>query len=272
MLLLKSKPFIFLFSLFFSLVLLSNCKKEKEYLLVWSDEFDGASGELPNAQNWTYDIGTGQNGWGNAELQYYTNEPNNISMDGSGSLAITARKNFYLGSIYSSARIKTQNLKSFTYGRVEARMKLPYGQGMWPAFWMIGDNITDVSWPQCGEIDIMEFRGQEPQLISGSVHGPGYSGGQAVTESFKLFNNRFDTDFHVFSIEWGEDFIKYFVDGVQYNEITPESVNGEWVFNESFFIIINLAVGGSYVGAPNTETKFPQTMEVDYVRVYQMQE
>lgn len=268
---LKSNQFTFLLSFVFSILILSSCTKQQEYSLVWSDEFDGANGELPNAQNWTYDIGTGQNGWGNAELQYYTNDPSNVSLDGDGNLQITALKNFVSGSIYSSARIKTQDLQSFTYGKVEARIQLPYGQGIWPAFWMIGDNISEVSWPQCGEIDIMEYRGQEPQIVHGSLHGPGYSGGEAVTQSFQLFNGRFDTQFHVFSVEWGEDFIKYFVDGVQYNEITPESVNGDWVFNESFFIILNLAVGGSYVGSPSAETTFPQTMLVDYVKVYQKQ-
>jgi beta-glucanase (GH16 family) len=266
---LKSNPYTFLLLLAF--VLLSNCVKEKEYALVWSDEFEGALGELPNAQNWTFDIGTGQNGWGNAELQYYTNDPQNVSLDGNGNLQITALKNFVSGSVYSSARIKTQSLKSFTYGKVEARMKLPYGQGIWPAFWMLGDNIKNEGWPQCGEIDIMEYRGQEPQIANGSLHGPEYAGGNAITQKYKLFNSRFDTDFHIFSIEWGEDFIKYFVDGVQYQEITPNDVNGEWVFNDSFFMILNLAVGGSFVGSPNSETIFPQSMKVDYIRVYQIQ-
>jgi beta-glucanase (GH16 family) len=144
---------------------------------------------------------------------------------------------------------------------------------MWPAFWLLGANCgngndgTEV-WPNCGEIDIMEYRGQEPTLIHGSVHGPGYSAGNAVTKSYALSNDRFDAGFHVFGIEWGPAYINYYVDDVLYNQITPEDITGEWVFNRPFYIIINLAIGGDFIGAPNTETVFPQTMLVDYVRVY----
>ncbi|WP_428236708.1 glycoside hydrolase family 16 protein [Gracilimonas sp.] len=245
-------------------------KKEKE--IVWQDEFDG-SGSL-NSDYWSYDIGTGveifgRPGWGNNELQYYTDRPENIRIR-DGFLEITAREESFEGSDYTSARILTRGKFEKTFGRFEARIKLPFGQGIWPAFWLLGDDSNGtVSWPQIGEIDIMEYRGQEPTIVHGSVHGPGYSAGEAVTDSYLLSNSRFDTDFHVFAIEWGPDFIKYYVDDELYNEINPGDVNGEWVFNDNtFYIILNVAVGGSFVGSPNSRTPFPQTMVVDYVRVY----
>jgi beta-glucanase (GH16 family) len=147
-------------------------------------------------------------------------------------------------------------------------MRLPWGQGMWPAFWMLGADIDTNPWPGCGEIDIMEYRGQEPTIVLGSVHGPGYSGGNAISKSYELKNDRFDTGFHVFGIEWGPNYVNFYVDNVLYNQITPADVTGEWVFNKPFYILINLAVGGTFVGSPNSETVFPQTMLVDYVRVY----
>lgn len=231
--------------------------------LTMQDEFD-VDGQ-PNSSIWTYDIGG--NGWGNNELQYYTDRSNNVTVQ-NGYLLITAEKENYEGASYTSARILTKGLFEQKYGRFEARIKLPWGQGLWPAFWLLGSDIDDVQWPNCGEIDIMENRGQEPTLISGTVHGPGYYGGESITKSFSLTNDRFDTGFHVFGIEWAPDYINYYVDDVLYNQITPADVTGEWVFNKPFFIILNLAVGGNYVGSPNTDTVFPQTMLVDYVRVY----
>lgn len=229
------------------------------------DEFDEDG--WPDSSIWTYNIGTGQNGWGNNELQYYTNNSKNVSVQ-NGYLLITAEKEDFEGSSYTSARILTKGLFDQTYGRFEARIKLPWGQGIWPAFWLLGSDIDTVSWPNCGEIDIMEYRGQEPTIVHGTVHGPGYSGGESVGKSYSLLNDRFDTGFHVFGIEWTPDYINYYVDDVLYNQITPEDVTGEWVFNKPFFIIINLAVGGNFLGNPNAETVFPQTMLVDYVRVY----
>jgi len=233
--------------------------------LVMQDEFDinGA----PNSDIWGYDIGTGTNGWGNNELQYYTDRTQNVTVQ-SGYLLITAQKESYMGSAYTSARLLTKGKFEQTYGRFEARMRLPWGQGIWPAFWMLGADIDTNPWPGAGEIDIMEYRGQQPTIVLGSVHGPGYSGGEAITKSYELKNDRFDTGFHVFGIEWGPDYVNYYVDNVLYNQITPADVPGEWVFNKPFFILINLAVGGSFVGPPNAETVFPQTMLVDYVRVY----
>jgi len=235
--------------------------------LVMQDEFD-VDGTL-NSSLWTYDIGTGMNGWGNNELQYYTDRPENVTVQ-NGVLIITARQEDFNGAAYTSARIKTEDLFEQTYGRFEARIRVPFGQGMWPAFWLLGNNCNEpgFTWPQCGEIDIMEFRGQEPTIIHGSVHGPGYSAGNAITKSYQLPNDRFDTGFHVFGIEWAPDYVNYYVDDVLYNQITREDVTGEWVLDHPFYIIINLAVGGSFVGPPNSDTVFPQNMLVDYVRVY----
>jgi beta-glucanase (GH16 family) len=241
---------------------------KRNWQLVWEDDFDGIAGESPDSAKWTYDIGTGANGWGNSELQYYTDRPENISMDGEGNLAITARSESFGGSSFTSARIKTQNLFEQAYGRFEARLKTPWGPGIWPAFWMLGSNINEVSWPQCGEIDIMELRGQQPNLINGTLHGPGYSGGSAITKVFGFENDRFDVDYHLFAVEWGVDYVDFFVDDTLYQRLTPDDVKGEWVYDHPFFMILNVAVGGNYVGFPTAQTPFPQTMLVDYVKVY----
>lgn len=244
--------------------------------LVWQDDFntDGAV----DATKWSYNEGTGSNGWGNNELQNYTKRAENIQVK-DGMLHITAKKESYQGSGYTSARILTKGLYEQKFGRIEARIKLPYGKGYWPAFWMLGANLQEgaetpddpstVFWPLAGEIDIMEYLGNKPTTILGSVHGPGYSGGEAVSKAYTLMNDRFDTGFHVFGIEWGENYINYYVDNVLYNQITPADVSGEWVFNKPFFIILNMAIGGNLPGSPNAETVFPQTMIVDYVKVYQ---
>jgi beta-glucanase (GH16 family) len=243
---------------------------DPDWQLVWSDEFEGVEGESPDPDNWTYDIGRGQNGWGNQELQYYTDRPENAALDGEGNLVITARRESFNGADYTSARIKTQGLFDQGYGRFEARLKTPFGPGIWPAFWMLGSNFDTVGWPQSGEIDLMELRGQEPSKIAGSLHGPGYSAGNAISRSFTLSNARFDTEYHVFAIEWFEDRIDYYVDDVRYQRITREDVEdeGEWVFNQPFFMILNIAVGGNYVGPPSDQTPLPQEMVIDYVRVY----
>lgn len=249
----------------------SNDPKETYTNIVWQDEFD-QDGSL-DSDKWSIDIGTGaeifgQPGWGNNELQYYTDRPENIVVK-DGMLQITAKEESFEGSNYTSAKILTKGKFATTYGRFEARIQLPFGQGIWPAFWLLGDDSGGtVSWPQVGEVDIMEYRGQEPLVILGSVHGPDYSAGNAVTARYTLINGRFDTEFHVFAIEWEPDVIRYYVDDVLYNKITPEDVSGEWVFNDnSFYIIMNVAVGGNFVGSPNSSTPFPQTMLVDYVRV-----
>lgn len=249
--------------------LITNCDTDETQTvttfdnLTWEDEFDvdGA----PNSENWDYNIGG--DGWGNNELQYYTDRTENVKVE-NGMLHITALQEDFEGSGYTSARMITKGKFEQTYGRYEARIKLPWGQGVWPAFWLLGADIDTNQWPNCGEIDIMENRGQEPTLINGSVHGPGYSGANAITKPYELVGDRFDTDFHIFGIEWGSDYVNFYVDDVLYNQITPEDVTGEWVFDHDFYIILNLAVGGNYVGSPNENSVFPQTMMIDYVKVY----
>lgn len=236
--------------------------------LVWQDEFEGIANQRPDSTKWTYDIGNGDNGWGNQELQYYTNRPENVSLNGQGSLVITARRESFGGMPFTSARIKTQGLFEQAYGRFEAKIKLPYGPGIWPAFWLLGSDIQTVSWPACGEIDIMEAKGQQPNMIFGTVHGPNYSGGNSISKSFGFEKNRFDTDYHLFAVEWGKDYLRFYVDDVLYQEIKPKDLPGKWVFNKPFFIILNVAVGGNYVGFPISQTPFPQKMFIDYVRVY----
>lgn len=239
---------------------------ERNFELVWSDEFQGNAGTSPDASKWNYNLGAG--GWGNNELQNYTNSTNNVALDGQGNLVITAIKN---GNTYTSARITTKNLFSHAYGKIEARIKTPYGKGIWPAFWMLGDNIDSVGWPNCGEIDIMELKGNQPNTIFGSLHGPGYFGGAAVSKSYTMKDARFDQDFHIFSVEWKENQIDFFVDGYLYHRVLAKNIPGEWAFNHPFFLILNVAVGGNFVGSPIDSTTFPQKMYVDYVRVYRQQ-
>jgi beta-glucanase (GH16 family) len=238
--------------------------------LLWAEEFSGPAGSLPQSSHWGFDVGTD---WGNAQLEYDTARPANVSLDGQGNLAITARRESYLGSTYTSGRITTRGLFSQTHGRIEARMKLPTGRGLWPAFWLLGADLATNPWPACGEIDIMEYRGQEPAVVHGSLHGPGYSGGGARTRSYTLPGGaRFDGGYHVFAVEWKANQITWLVDGVPYQVLTPASLPSgtRWVFEHPFFIILNLAVGGNYVGPPDAGTVFPQTLLVDYVRVYQV--
>lgn len=240
--------------------------EKRNWQLTWSDDFEGPAGQLPASANWVFDIGTGDGGWGNAELQSYTNAPANVSLDGQGNLVLTAIQE---GNRFTSARIKTQGLFAQKYGRFEARIKTPYGPGLWPAFWMLGESVTTTGWPQCGEIDIMELKGQEPHIIHGTIHGPGYSGGNPITKSYALVNDRFDADFHIYAVEWDQDKIDFFVDDYLYQRINRDDVPGEWVYDQPFFILLNVAVGGNYVGFPTAQTPFPQKMTIDYVKVYQ---
>ncbi len=245
-------------------------RTERDWVVVWEDEFEGAAGEGLDPARWVHDIGRGDNGWGNAELQYYTDRPANAAQTGDGHLAITAVKEELNGADYTSARIKTQGVFSQAFGRVEARIKLPVGAGIWPAFWMLGDDITSVGWPTCGEIDIMEYRGQTPDVVHGSLHGPGYFGGNPLTGSYFLpAGKRFDEDFHVFAVEWDPGRVAFYVDDTLYHIATSAQVprGGRWVFDSPFFLILNIAVGGNFLGSPNASTQFPQTMLVDYVRV-----
>jgi beta-glucanase (GH16 family) len=233
--------------------------------IVWHDEFDG---ETLNLENWTFDIGG--NGWGNQEWEAYTNRPENVRVE-EGMLVIEAREEpeMIAGRDYSSARIKTQGLQEFQYGRIEARIKLPYGQGIWPAFWTLGNDIYKKAWPVSGEMDILEFVGKEPGTIYATVHGPGYSGGDGIGSSLAVSGESLRNDFHVYAIEWEADEIRWYFDDQQYFQLTPDQVPGEWVFDHPFFIILNLAVGGRWPGYPDDTTVFPQFLTVDYVRVYQ---
>lgn len=255
------------------LAVLPGCSDDTEddwtYVLAWEDDFEGPEDQLPDPANWTYDIGTGTNGWGNDQLEYDTDRPENVSLDGNGNLRIIAVEERYETRDYTSGRIKTQGLFEQGGGKFEASIKLPIGQGIWPAFWLLGADIGTVGWPDCGEIDIMEYRGQSPNIVSGAVHGPGYSGGDALYRQYLLGSN-FNDDFHVFGIEWTEDRIVWSVDGKEYFNLTKTSVTarGRWVFDHKFFIILNVAVGGNYVGPPDDTTVFPQTMLIDWVRVY----
>jgi beta-glucanase (GH16 family) len=231
--------------------------------IVWQDEFDGPELDL---KNWTFDIGG--NGWGNQEWQTYTNRPENVRIE-NGMLVIEAREEeaTFSGRPYSSARIKTQGLHAWQYGRIEARIKLPYGQGIWPAFWMLGANNR--GWPASGEIDILEFIGREPDHIYATVHAPGYSGGNGVGSSLVVPAETFKNDFHVYAIEWQENEIRWFFDDQEFFKLTPADVPAAWIFDHEFFIIMNVAVGGRWPGYPDETTVFPQFMYVDYVRVYQ---
>ena len=240
--------------------------------LVWSDEFNGPTNTLPDAANWTYDLGHGHNGWGNQELETYTNSIDNVHLDGIGHLIIRALAGE--SGAYTSARLKTQGKFMTAYGKIEARIKLPYGQGIWPAFWALGADIDTIGWPKCGEIDIMENIGREPDIQHGSLHGPGYSGGNSVTATYSLPTGRkLSDDFHVYAIVWSRESIEFLFDDHPYLKATPASLPAgtPWVFNKPFFLLLNVAVGGNWPGSPDSSTIFPQEMMVDYVRVYQPQ-
>lgn len=243
---------------------------KRNWTMVWSDEFNDNIVTRPNAANWTYDIGTGTDGWGNQELQYYTDRLDVVSVDGSGNLKIIAKKENFNGREYISGRIISKKKITQQYGRIEARIKTPSGPGIWPAFWMLGQNIDTVQWPNCGEIDILEQKGQQPNTILGSLHGPGYSGGNSITKTYSLKDGRFDSDFHVYAVEWYADRMDFFVDDCLYHRVEKSDVlaKGKWVFDQPFYMILNVAVGGNLVGFPNVNTSFPQTMQVDYVRMY----
>jgi beta-glucanase (GH16 family) len=237
--------------------------------LVWSDEFDGARGSLPYATKWVME--TGGNGFGNNQLEFDTDRADNASTDGEGKLVITAKAEAYMGRSYTSARLKTAGKFEHDYGRYEARLKLPSGQGIWPAFWMLGANIGSTPWPDCGEIDIMENVGKEPTLVHGTLHGPGYSGGSGIGKSYELPNKAaFSADYHVFAIEWEPNEVRWYVDGTLYQTRKPSDLPSgkKWVYDHDFFILLNLAVGGQWPGNPDATTKFPQQLIADYVRVY----
>ena len=243
------------------------------WALTWSDEFNGPNGSAPDPAKWKFDVGG--DGWGNRELEYYTERPQNAFIE-DGHLVIRAIREDFTGADgvarhYTSARLKTQGIFAQAYGRFEARIKIPYGQGVWPAFWLLGNDLGKVRWPQSGEIDIMENIGREPSAIHGSMHGPGYSGNEGLTQAISLPGEQpFYEEYHLYAIEWEPNAVHFFVDSTKYATFTPANLAPElrWVFDHPFFVVLNLAVGGDWPGAPDESTVFPQSMLVDFVRVY----
>ncbi len=232
------------------------------WVLDWSDEFDGKA--LDHAK-WVEEFGG--HGFGNNELQFYTARPENVRVEG-GNLVIEARREAWEGRHYTSARIKTAGLFERTHGRYEARIRIPRGQGIWPAFWLLGADCKTTGWPRCGEIDIMENIGKEPDTVHGTLHGPGFSGEHAFGAPSRIDTGAVADGFHLFAVEWEPREIRWYRDGILYHTARPSLVKGEWVYGHPFFVILNLAVGGDWPGNPDDTTSFPQRMLVDYVRVY----
>jgi beta-glucanase (GH16 family) len=246
------------------------------WTLVWSDEFAGPAGALVDATKWVSE--TGGHGWGNEELQYYTDRARNAHLTGDGFLVIEAQREAFTGPDgtrreYTSARLKTQQRFDHAYGRFEARLQVPRGQGIWPAFWMLGADIGTAGWPRCGEIDVMENIGREPGTVHGTLHGPGYAGAGAIGRAFSLpAGRRFADAFHEFAVEWDRDppAVRWYVDGTLYQTRTPADLpaGARWAFDHPFFLLLNVAVGGRWPGSPDATTDLPQALKVDYVRVY----
>jgi beta-glucanase (GH16 family) len=236
---------------------------------VWSDEFEGPSGQAPDSATWRHDVSG--DGFGNNQLEFDTDRTENASLDGEGRLAITARREQFEGNAYTSARINTSGHFLHGYGRFEAKIRVPTGTGVWPAFWLLGANIGDVGWPQCGELDIMEHNGGVPGEIRGSAHGPGYSAGQNVGKPYAVPGGNLDRDFHRYGVEWDPEKVVWFVDDVKYLTVAPADLpdGTQWVYDHDFFIILNVAIGGGFVSPPDDSTPLPQSMLVDYVRVYE---
>jgi beta-glucanase (GH16 family) len=242
----------------------------------FEDEFNDRKGTSFDSSKWTAETGGG--GWGNEELQFYTGSTENVRLDGKGNLEIravpvaagTELDCWYGKCQYTSARLITKGKFQFTYGRAEARIRVPEGAGVWPAFWMLGSDIDKVGWPECGEIDIMEYIGKESSTVYGTLHGPGYSGDKAVSRSVSLpESQRVAAGFHVFAVEWEPTQIRWYFDGKLYSTLTPRDIpsGSRWAFDKPHFLILNFAVGGKWPGKPDASTKFPQSMLVDYVRV-----
>jgi beta-glucanase (GH16 family) len=236
-----------------------------EYTLVWQDEFDGTA---IDTTSWSF--ATGGNGWGNNELEYYTGRPENASV-ANGNLVITAKKEQYNGKEYTSARMITKDKKSFLYGRMDIRAKLPIGQGIWPALWMLGENIDEVGWPACGEIDIMEMLGHATDTLYGTLHwGPSPSAHRSKGNHYVLETGSFSDDFHVYSLLWEKDSMQILVDDRPFFSISrQEFAANEYPFDKPHYFLFNVAVGGDWPGPPDQSTAFPQQMLIDYVKVFQ---
>ena len=246
--------------------------------LVWSDEFNGPADAPPDPAKWTYDLGN-NNGWGNRELENYTKDPANAHMDGKGNLVIRAmpiKTDPALPAGASSLHISPHQKRRAFFaahpgGRIEVRVKVPRGAGMWPAFWMLGNTFNNRNWPAAGEIDIMESIGREPSKNHGSLHGPGYSGGKPMTAIYSLPDGKkFADDFHTFAIDWTPTSVIFYVDDTAYETVhdTDIPAGTKWVYDQPFFLLLNVAVGGNFAGPVSPDTVFPQEMLVDYVRVY----
>lgn len=233
--------------------------------LVWADEFDGPAGADVDSSKWSREVGA--TGWGNNELENYTRSIDNAHLDGNGDLVIRAVRT---QAGYTSARLNTRGHYSVTYGRIEARIKVPSGAGTWPAFWMMGD--TREQWPDCGEIDIMEQVGREPAVVHATIHGPGYSGAEGITAQFAMPNGEpVANDFHVYALDWEPDLIRWYIDSHLYHVVSRANVSSHnrWVFDAPFYLLLNLAVGGNLAGPVDAQSPYPKDMIVDYVRVWE---
>lgn len=250
------------------------------WTLVWSDEFDGADGAAVDASKWSHDLGDGCSagncGWGNNEKEVYTNAAENVSLDGQGHLRIVARQApagltcYYGACRYTSGKITTRGKMTAAPGRVEARLKLPAGRGLWPAFWMLGSGFPSVAWPACGELDIMENKGSAPTATSSAIHGPGYSGNTPFARVSELANGGTTSDFHTYAVEWDAESARFSVDGATQYAVSRSELQqyGSSILGQPYFVILNLAVGGNFDGDPPSDAIFPATMLVDWVRVY----
>jgi beta-glucanase (GH16 family) len=264
-----------------SLVLLLACTRTDTgdsaepggWTVSWSDEFDGPAASSVDENTWNFDIGNGDGGWGNQQLEYDTSYTTNVAHDGEGNLQIIAREEYQNGFSYTSGRIHTKDKVSLGYGRYEARIQVPFGTGLWPAFWLLGSDYGAVGWPDCGEVDIMELDGAYPLQLHGTVHGPGYSGGSGVgtthTTDAPLYS-----DFHIYAVEIQPEQISFWLDDTNYLVVGLDDIpsGSEWPFDGEFFVLLNLAVGGHFVGDPDFTTDFPATLLVDYVRFMEFDE
>ncbi len=250
----------------------------KEWRLLWADEFNEPAGTPPNPDNWSHEIGDGSSygnpGWGNDELQYYTDDPANAATDGQGNLAITVREAdgslqcYYGPCKYSSARLVTRGKAEFEYGRIEARILVPAGSGVWSAFWSLGTDFEEVGWPQTGEIDFMGYVGRLPDTLYGTIHGPGHAGGDSFGDTYEYQRSPVE-NYHVYAVEWQPDRIEWYVDDVHYHTATPADVGDNWVYNDPVFLLLNIAMGGNFGGEVDPDLELPVAMLVDYVRVYE---
>jgi len=242
---------------------------DTSWSLVWEDDFSGAAGSPPDPSIWVPDVGG--DGWGNEQLEYNTDRVENASLDGEGRLAIVAREESYQGNAYTSARLTTNGTLSTGAGRVEADLRIPVGTGLWPAFWMLGTDFEEVGWPACGEIDIMEARGEDPDTVNATVHGPGYSGAASIGDSLSRREGTWADDFHTYAVDIDSEHLAFWVDEQRVHVVRPGDLPAgtPWVFDGEWFLLLNLAVGGNYVEEPDDPSVFPATFLIDAVRIYE---